>query len=383
MIYLDYNATTPCDPEVVAEMLPWFTEKFGNAGSRNHAAGWQADEAVKQARQQVASLIRAKSSEIIFTSGATESCNLAIRGVFEKYHKKGNHIITCQTEHHAVLDTCRNLEQKGAEVTYLPVDKHGQIRIEELEEAIQPETVLIAIMYANNETGVIQPIDKIGALARLHQVLFFCDATQALGKTPIDLSQQFIDLMAMSAHKMYGPKGVGALFARRRSPRVSLQPQVTGGGQENGIRSGTLNIPGIIGFGKACSLAQKKLPEEQEKLKEMQNRVEALFLKESQVAVNGHKAPRLNNVSNICIPGIRAALLSGGTEHKVAFSLGSACTSAQAGDSHVLKAMGLSELSLKGSFRLSYGRFTMAEELQTAARLILDAAKKLLLKEPA
>lgn len=377
MIYLDYNATTPCDPEVVQEMLPWFTKQFGNAGSKNHAYGWQADEAVNQARQQIAELVCVHESEIIFTSGATESCNLAIKGVFEKYSRKGNHIITCQTEHHAVLDTCKDLEQKGAKVTYLPVDSNGNIRLSDLKKSIRSETVLVAVMYANNETGVLQPIDEIGKITREKKVLFFSDATQALGKTPIDLSEQPIDLMAMSAHKIYGPKGIGALFVRRRSPRVALSAQITGGGQENGIRSGTLNVPGIVGFGKACVLAKKYLQEEATRLLEMQRELESYFLDQKNITINGQTAHRLPNVSNVCAQGIKAASLAGAMNHKIAFSLGSACTSAQQGESHVLKAMGLDKESLTGSFRLSYGRFTTQEEMKDAAKLILQAVKKL------
>lgn len=381
MIYLDYNATTPCDPKVVQEMLPWLTEQFGNAGSRNHVYGWRADEAVKQARRQVASLVHAEDVEIIFTSGATESCNLAIRGVLERYAQKGNHIITCQTEHHAVLDTCKDLEGKGAEVSYLPVDKNGVIHLKELEAAIRKETVLVAIMFANNETGVCQPIQEIGAITRSKNVLLFCDATQAIGKIPVNLSELPIDLMAMSAHKLYGPKGIGALYVKRRAPRVSLKPQLTGGGQENGLRSGTLNVPGIVGFGKACAIAQEKLAEETFRLSQLQNEVENSFLKEPDISINGKGAKRLPNVSNICIKGIKASSLAGAMNHEVAFSLGSACTSAQQGDSHVLKAMGLDKESLRGSFRLSYGRFTQEKELKEAFGLIMAAAEQIKLKD--
>lgn len=381
MIYLDYNATTPCAPEVVQEMLPWFSEKFGNAGSRNHAYGWQADEAVKQARSQIAGLIHADDSEIIFTSGATESCNLAIRGIFERYSGKGNHIITCQTEHHAVLDTCRDLEEKGAEVTYLSVDENGLINLKELEDAIRAETILVAVMFANNETGVLQPVREIGEITRKKNVLFFCDATQALGKMAINLSELPIDLMAMSAHKLYGPKGVGALYARRRSPRVSLKAQITGGGQENGSRSGTLNVPGIVGFGKACAIAEAKLVEENNRLRQLQDKLEDAFLGNNLISINGKGAARLSNVSNVCIRGVKASSLAGAMNHKVAFSLGSACTSAQQGDSHVLKAMGLDKESLIGSFRLSYGRFTEEKELMDAFRLIMVATEQIKIKD--
>ena len=377
MIYLDYNATTPCAPEVVTAMLPWFSEKFGNSGSRNHAFGWQADAAVKHARQQVANLLHADVSEIIFTSGATESCNLALRGVFERYAAKGKHIITCLTEHHAVLDTCKALAAQGAEVTYLPVNEDGLLSLEDVKAAIRPDTILIAIMYANNETGVLQPVAEIGQIARQKNLLFFTDATQAVGKLPIDLSTQPFDLLAMSGHKIYGPKGVGVLYKRRRNPRVSLQAQITGGGQEEGLRSGTLNVPGIVGLGEACRLAQERQTTESERLAQMRDALEQAFLKEKNILINGGGAPRLSHVSNLAIEGIKAAHLAAAMNHEMAFSLGSACTSALSGKSHVLKAMGFSDRRIDGSFRISLGRENRIDEVAEIASAFLKAAEKL------
>lgn len=378
MIYLDYNATTPCAPEVVTAMLPWFSEKFGNSGSRNHTFGWQADAAIKHARQQVAELLHVDVSEIIFTSGATESCNLALRGIFERYAAKGKHIITCQTEHHAVLDTCKALTAQGAEVTYLPVNEQGLLSLEDLKAAIRPDTILIAIMYANNETGVLQPVAEIGQMARQHGVLFFTDATQAVGKLPIDLSAEPIDLLAMSGHKIYGPKGVGALYKRRRNPRVSLQAQITGGGQEEGLRSGTLNVPGIVGLGEACRLAQERRTTENKRLAKMRDALEQIFGKEENIWINGVGAPRLPHVSNIAIEGIKAAQLAAAMNHEIAFSLGSACTSALLGKSHVLKAMGFSDRRIDGSFRISLGCDNHIDEVAEIASIFLKAAEKLL-----
>ena len=261
-VYLDYNATTPCDPRVVEVMLPYFTERFGNAASRSHSFGWVAEEAVDIAREQVARLIGAETKEVIFTSGATEATNLAMKGVFETYTAKGNHIITTNIEHKAVLDTCKNLENKGAEITYLHVNADGMIDLAELESAIKPTTILISIMYANNEIGVIQSIKKIGEIAKRREVIFFSDATQAVGKIPVDVIQDDIDLVAFSAHKMYGPKGVGGLYVRRKNPRVKLQAQIDGGGHERGMRSGTLNVPGIAGFGKACEICMNEMEQD-------------------------------------------------------------------------------------------------------------------------
>ena len=265
-IYLDNNATTPMDPRVLEAMTPYFLEHYGNAASRNHPFGWEAEEAVDYARGQVAKLIGADPKEIIFTSGATEADNLAIKGVFEMYASKGNHIITATTEHKAVLDTCKHIEKLGGEVTYLPVNAEGLIDLNELEAAIKPTTILVAIMYANNEIGTIQPVKEISAIAKKKGVLFFTDATQAVGKIPVDVIKDGIDLMSFSAHKMYGPKGVGALYVRRKNPRVKVTAQIDGGGHERGMRSGTLNVPGIVGFGKACELCQLEMEEETKRL---------------------------------------------------------------------------------------------------------------------
>lgn len=370
MIYLDYNATTPCDPQVVEAMLPYFIQKFGNAASRTHPYGWIADEGVEKARKQVAALINASEQEVIFTSGATEGCNLALKGVFELYTVKGNHIITCATEHKAVLDSCAHLEQKGAEVTYLSVDKDGLISLEELEAAIKPETVLIAIMYANNETGVIQPVKEIGAIAKKHKVLFFSDATQAAGKIPVDVQKDDIDILAMSAHKIYGPKGVGALYIRRRNPRVSLKAQIDGGGHERGFRSGTLNVPGIAGLGEACRIAGGQMDTEGRQLAALRDRLENALLETGDVVVNGSTIYRMPHVSNLSFKRLKAERLISVLNSEIAFSVGSACTSASKAPSHVLEAMGLTTDELSGAIRFSLGRFTTAAEIDEAIILI-------------
>lgn len=377
MIYLDYNATTPCDPQVVETMLPYFTQKFGNAASKTHPYGWIADEAVEQARKQVAQLVGASEQEIIFTSGSTEGCNLALKGVYELYTVKGNHIITCSTEHKAVLDTCRQLEQRGASVTYLPVDSDGLVDLLELEAAIRPETVLIAIMYANNETGVLQPIKAIGAIAKRHKVLFFSDATQAVGKIPVDVQDDGIDILALSAHKIYGPKGVGALYIRRRSPRVSLKAQMDGGGHERGFRSGTLNVPAIAGLGMACKLCGNGMMEEQERLGKLRDKLEAALTALDSVGVNGSRTERMTHVSNLSFTKVKAERLISVLNSEVAFSVGSACTSASREPSHVLEAMGLDDAALAGAIRFSLGRFTTEAEIDEAIELIKMQVERL------
>lgn len=369
-IYLDYNATTPVDARVLEAMLPYFTGKFGNAASRSHAFGWTAEEAVKMAREQVAALIGAVPEEIIFTSGATEACNLALKGVFEAYSAKGNHIITCTTEHKAVLDTCRHLEKMGAQVTYLPVNTDGLIDLDELENAITEQTLLIAIMYANNETGILQPISEIGALAKKHGVLFCSDATQALGKIPVDVQQDGIDLMAFSAHKMYGPKGVGALYVRRRNPRVRLTAQMDGGGHERGMRSGTLNVPGIVGLGQAATIAKEEMAEDAARLESLRARLEQALLALGGVSVNGQGARRLAHVSNLSFNGVESEALMLYLAKDMALSSGSACTSATLAPSHVLKAMGLSDEAAFSSLRFSLGRFTTEPEINYAIEKI-------------
>lgn len=374
---MDYNATTPCDARVLDEMLPYFTEKFGNASAKIHRFGWIANQAIEQARQQVANLINADLSEIIFTSGATESCNLAIKGIFERYTSKGNHIITCTTEHHAVLDSCKSLEEKGASVSYLQVNENGLIDLEELRTTIQDNTILIAIMYGNNETGVIQEVQKIAAIAKEKKVLFFSDATQAVGKTKVDVIEDGIDLLALSAHKIYGPKGVGALYIRRRKPRVSITAQIDGGGQENGLRSGTYNVPGIVGLGKACAILLKEELAEQNRLREYQQDLEQFFINENAAIINGFKCNRLPNVSNISFDGIDAQRLIAKLNNEFAFSLGSACTSAIQGPSHVLTAMGLTSTIIKGSIRISLGRMTTSEELKKVKEQFSQAVQRL------
>src|SRR6187431_3626663 len=292
-IYLDHNATTPCDPRVVDAMVPYFTNNFGNAASRNHPFGWQAEEAVDYAREQVAKLIGADPKEIIFTSGATEADNLGIKGVFEMYASKGNHIITATTEHKAVLDTCKHIEKMGGEVTYLQVNAEGIIDLKELEAAMRPTTILVAIMYANNEIGTLQPIKEISAIARKHGALLFTDATQAIGKIPVDVNKDGIDLMAFSGHKMYGPKGVGALYVRRKNPRVKVTAQMDGGGHERGMRSGTLNVPGIVGFGKACELCMLDMEADTKRISTLRDKLETALLKIEESYVNGSREHRL------------------------------------------------------------------------------------------
>ncbi len=376
-VYLDYNSTTPVDPRVLEAMLPWFTQKFGNAASRTHARGWEAEEAVELAREQVAALIGAEPKEIVFTSGATEADNLAIKGVSEAYTAKGNHLITVLTEHKAVLDTCAHLEKKGVSVTYLPVSKDGLIDIQQLEAAIRPTTILIAIMFANNEIGVIQPIREISAIARRHGVLFFTDATQAVGKVPVDVNKDGIDLMALSAHKLYGPKGIGALYVRRRGPRVRLTEQLNGGGHERGMRSGTLNVPGIVGFGKACALCGEEMEADRRRIAPLRDRLEWELLALHGAQVNGSREHRLPQVTNISFAGVDGDALLAGLGKNVALSSGSACTSASMEPSYVLKALGVENHLAHASLRLGLGRFTTAEEVEYAIEEIGKTVRKL------
>ncbi|WP_118973474.1 cysteine desulfurase family protein [Taibaiella koreensis] len=375
MIYLDYNATTPCDPAVVEAMLPYFSVKFGNAASKTHPYGWIADEGVEQARKQLAVLLKAEPQEIVFTSGATEGCNLALKGVYEMYAAKGKHIITVATEHKAVLDTCRQLERKGAEITRLEVNEDGLIDLDQLVTAIRPDTILIAVMYANNETGVIQPIAAIGRLAREHGVLFFTDATQAAGKLPMDVHHDQVDILALSAHKFYGPKGVGALYIRRRDPRVRLMAQIDGGGHERGFRSGTLNVPGIVGLGKAAVLAMDNMTGEQERLRRMRDHLERSLLGLEGTVVNGNKEQRMAHVTNLSFAHVKAERLIAALNSQIAFSVGSACTSASKEPSHVLAAMALGDGRIKGSIRLSLGRFTTEAEIEHAIGLIGETVR--------
>jgi len=376
-VYMDYSATTPCDERVVQEMLPYFTKHFGNASSRVHSFGWRAEAAVEQARERVASLINARPGEIIFTSGATEACNLALRGVFERYAVKGNHIITTATEHKAVLDTCRALEKKGAVITFLKVDKRGLIDLAELSEAIRSTTVLVSVMFANNETGVIQPVKEIGAICKQHQVLFFCDATQAVGKIPVDVNEAGIDLMSFSGHKIYGPKGAGTLYIRSRGPRVTLTPQITGGAQEQNIRSGTLNVPGIVGLGNACKLCAEEIPAEIQKLTSLRNKLRDALLQISGTFLNGHKEMCLPHVLNLSFAGLNSSLLLSALNKTIALSSGSACTSGSLDPSYVLTAMSIAPDLAKAALRFSIGRFTTEEEIDFAIKEVTDKVAEL------
>lgn len=377
-IYLDHNATTPCDPRVVEAMLPYFTKVFGNAASRNHPFGWAAEEAVSKARKQIANLIGAQDEkEIIFTSGATESDNLALKGVFEMYAQKGNHIITCVTEHKAVLDTCKHLERLGAEITYLPVDSKGMLDLRELEAAITDKTIIIAIMYANNEVGVIHPIREISKIAKKHGVLVFSDATQAVGKIPVNVQEDGIDIMAFSAHKMYGPKGIGALYVRRKNPRVKVTAQIDGGGHERGMRSGTLAVSSIVGFGKACELCAQEMESEGKRLAKLRDKLEQALLKIDEAYVNGDIAHRLPHVSNISFKYVEGEGLLMGFNEKIALSSGSACTSASLEPSYVLKALGLGDDLAHSSLRFGLGRFTTEAQIDYTIQAVTETILKL------
>jgi cysteine desulfurase len=358
-------------------MIPYFTEHFGNAASRNHPFGWEAEEAVDYAREQVAKLIGADPKEIIFTSGATEGDNLGIKGVYEMYASKGNHIITCTTEHKAVLDTCKHIEHLGGEVTYLPVAANGLIDLTALEAAIKPTTILIAIMYANNEIGVVQPVKEISAIAKKHGVLFFSDAVQAVGKIPVDVNADGIDIMAFTAHKMYGPKGIGALYVRRKNPRVKVTAQMDGGGHERGMRSGTLNVPGIVGFGKACELARLEMAADAERLSKLRDKLEAALTQIDESYVNGSTEHRLPHVANISFKYVEGEGLMMGFNKTIALSSGSACTSASLEPSYVLKALGLGDDLAHSSLRFGLGRFTTEEQIDYTIKAVTDTVLKL------
>lgn len=361
---MDNSATTQPDPIVIEAMMPYWTQHYGNAASLQHSFGWVAAEAVNIAREQTAQLIGAEAQEIVFTSGATESINLAIKGCMDAYHRKGKHLITVTTEHKAVLDTCTYLEKRGAEVTYLAVDEKGNIDLDDLENTIRTDTVMIAVMYANNETGTIHDIRAIGAIAKKHKVLFFCDATQAVGKIPVNVLDDHIDLLSLSAHKIYGPKGVGALYVRRKNPRVTLAEQLNGGGHERAMRSGTLNIPGIVGLGKACELVKGNLYEEKNRLEKLRDKLEqSLFANIDNIFVNGNVDKRLSHLSNISFVQPISNQLLGAFQSTLAVSAGSACTSALNEPSYVLMAMGLGEQRAKSAIRFSLGRFTTEEEV--------------------
>lgn len=376
-VYLDNNATTPCDQRVVDAMLPYFTQNYGNAASRSHPFGWTAEEAVDYAREQVAKLVNADPKEIIFTSGATEGDNLAIKGVFEMYASKGNHIITATTEHKAVLDTCKHIEKSGGEVTYLEVESDGLVSLQKLEAAIRPNTILISIMYANNEIGVVQPIREISALAKKHGVLFFTDAVQAVGKIPVDVIADGIDIMAFTAHKMYGPKGIGALYVRRKNPRVKVTAQMDGGGHERGMRSGTLNVPGIVGFGKACELCRLEMEKDAAHTSRLRNKLEQGLMKLEEAYINGNPASRLPHVTNISFKYVEGEGLMMGFNKNIALSSGSACTSASLEPSYVLKALGLGDDLAHSSLRFGLSRFTTEEQIDYTIKAVSDTVLKL------
>ncbi len=376
-IYLDYQATTPVDPRVLEAMLPYFRENFGNAASRSHAFGWKAEEAVELAREQVAAAIGASGKEIIFTSGSTEAINLALKGVAEMYAAKGKHLVTSLAEHKAVLDTCKHLEKLGCEVTYLKPDKSARISAEQVRAAIRPDTVLVAVMWANNEVGTLNPIREIGAVCREQGTLLFTDATQAVGKIPVDVEADHVDLLCLSAHKLYGPKGAGALYVRRKNPRVRLAAQIDGGGHERGMRSGTLNVPGIVGLGKACELARLELAAESARCLALRDHLQQRIEKElGFVELNGHPTERLPGNLNLSFHFVEGESLIMGISD-VAVSSGSACTSASLEPSHVLRAMDVGEELAHSSIRFGIGRFTSREEVDYAADVLVKAVRRL------
>jgi cysteine desulfurase len=376
-IYMDNHATTPVDPRVLEEMLPYFTDKFGNAASRNHQFGWVAEEAVEQARERIAKLVGATTKEIIFTSGATESDNLAIKGVAEMYREKGNHIITAVTEHKAVLDTCKRLEKYGFRVTYMPVQKDGLVDLDDLKRAMDDKTILVTLMAANNEIGVLQPVAEIGKLCHERGVLFHSDATQAVGKIPIDVQKMGIDLMSISAHKMYGPKGVGALYVRRKNPRVQVSPIIDGGGHERGMRSGTLNVPGIVGLGKACAICHEDMPAEGKRLAGLRDRLkDKLMGGLDEVYINGSMEHRLPNNLNISFAYVEGESLLMGI-NDIAVSSGSACTSATLEPSYVLKALGTGDDLAHSSIRFGIGRFNTQAEVDYVADRLIEVVQRL------
>lgn len=378
-VYLDYNATTPTDPRVLEKMLPFFTERFGNAASRHHQWGCDAAEAVERAREEVAQLIGADPREIIFTSGATEAVNLAIKGVVASpaYRQRRRHIVTVATEHKAVLDTCRYLQDNGCEITFLPVDSDGCLNLDELDRAVTSDTLLVSVMHANNETGVIHPVHEIAGYCKQKGVLFFTDATQAVGRVAIDVEAFGVDLLSLSAHKIYGPKGVGALYVRRRGPRARCEPLIHGGGHERGLRSGTMNVPGVVGLGAAASICRDEMAEEQERLRALRERFETQLLERISIARrNGHPTKRLANTSNISFIGLDSDELLRSMPD-LAASSASACTSASLQPSYVLRAMGASEDVLRGSVRFSLGRFTTEEEIRSAVETVAARVEKL------
>ena len=376
-IYLDYNATTPTDPRVVEAMLPFFTEIYGNAASRNHSFGWTAEEGVSKARNIIGEAIGATGKEIVFTSGATESDNMAVLGVAEFYHEKGKHIITSPIEHKAVVDPCQALEQKGYEITFLDVDEHGRIDLKQLEASIREDTVLVSLMAGNNEIGTLNPLTEIGQMTRERGVLFHCDATQGVGKIPIDVEAMNIDLLSMTAHKIYGPKGIGALYVRRKKPRVRITPIMFGGGHERGFRSGTLNVPGIVGFGKAIELAMEEISSEAERQIGLRQHLYKRLTDElDYVFLNGHPTERLPNNLNLSFGYVEGESLMMGIS-EIAVSSGSACTSASLEPSYVLRSMGVGDDLAHSSVRFGFGRYTTMEEVNYAADKVIGAVKRL------
>jgi len=376
-IYMDNHSTTPMDPKVLEAMLPYFTEKFGNAASRNHSFGWEAEEAIEKARQQLARLVHCDPKEIVLTSGATESDNLALKGVAEIYREKGNHIITCMTEHRAILDSAKRLEKMGLSVTYLPVGKDGLVDPEDVKNAITDKTILISIMFASNEIGVIHPMAEIGKIAKSRGVLFHCDATQAVGKIPVDVEAMGIDLMSFTAHKIYGPKGVGALYVRKRNPRVRLAPIIDGGGHERGMRSGTLPVPLVVGFGKACEIAQEVMPTESDRLARLRDKLqEAIYKNLDEVYLNGHPTQRLPHNLNISFAYVEGESLLMGLK-EIALSSGSACTSATLEPSYVLRALGVGSDLAHSSIRFGLGRFNTEGEVDYVAGRVVETVKRL------
>jgi len=376
-IYLDYQATTPVDPRVLDAMLPYFTQHFGNAASRNHRYGWEAEAAVEKAREEIAGLIGASSKEIVFTSGSTEAINLAMKGVAEMYGEKGRHIITSQAEHKAVLDTAKHLEKQGFEVTYLQPDKTGRVTLEAVAAAMRPDTILVALMWANNEVGTLNPVREIGALCHEKGVLFFTDATQAVGKIPVDVEADHVDLLCLSGHKVYGPKGVGILYVRRRNPRVRVVAQMDGGGHERGMRSGTLNVPSIVGLGAACRIASAEFEAEAKRASELRDHLQKRLTTElDEVYVNGNLEHRLPNCLNVSFAYVEGESLLMGISD-VAVSSGSACTSASLEPSHVLRSMAVGDELAHSSIRFGIGRFTTREELDFAADQVIGAVRRL------
>ena len=376
-IYMDNNSTTQTDPRVVAAMLPYFTQKFGNAASRNHPFGWEAETAVEEAREQIANLIGASAKEIIFTSGATESNNLAIKGVAAMYKKKGNHIITASTEHKCVLDTCKRLERDGYQVTYLPVDVYGRVSAQQVRDAITDKTILVSVMFANNEIGTINPMKEIGKVCKEKGVLFHTDGVQAVGKVPVNVQELGIDLMSLTAHKLYGPKGIGALYVRKKDPRVRLEPIIDGGGHERGMRSGTLPVPLIVAFGEACAIAQKEMPEESKRTFALRERLRKGIMDQlTETYLNGHPTERLPGNANISFAYVEGEGMMMGIKD-VAVSSGSACTSASLEPSYVLRALGVGDELAHSSIRFGIGRFTTVDEVDYVIDLVVREVKRL------